>query len=98
MIMRLPCFCPVELKCPGVHILRNKEAVAMVKKGKKQDAAEKITEEKKEGDAVKDFKIGSTRIRLCDDFCRDKTPADIEAILARISRRAQAQLAVQQQS
>jgi len=70
----------------------------MVKKGKKQDAAEKITEEKKEGDAVKDFKIGSTRIRLCDDFCRDKTPADIEAILARISRRAQAQLAVQQQS
>lgn len=47
----------------------------------------------KEGNVVRDFYIGATRIKICDDYCRDKTPEDVEAILARIARQAQPRLA-----
>ena len=39
-----------------------------------------------EGNVVKDFYIGHTHIKICDDSCRDKTPEQVEAILARIAR------------
>ncbi|WP_293969480.1 hypothetical protein [uncultured Ruminococcus sp.] len=37
------------------------------------------------GNVVKEFKIGNTRIKICDDYCRDKNKADVEAILKRIA-------------
>jgi len=40
------------------------------------------------GNVVKDFNIGKTRVRICDDYCRDKTKQDIEEILRRIARNA----------
>ena len=39
-----------------------------------------------EGHVVKDFYIGHTHIQICDDCCRDTTPEQVEAILARIAR------------
>lgn len=42
-----------------------------------------------EGHVVEEFKIGNTRIKICDDYCRDKTPEDVEAILKRIAQIAQ---------
>jgi hypothetical protein len=47
------------------------------------------------GEIVRDFKVGNTRIMINDAYCRDKTPADVQAILARISHRAQEQLTAQ---
>lgn len=38
------------------------------------------------GTAAKEFTIGNTRIRIADDFCRDKTEADIKETLTRIAR------------
>lgn len=53
--------------------------------------------ESKENNVVADFMSGNTRIFICDDYCRNTTPAEVDAILARIARRAQAQLSVEQQ-
>jgi len=44
---------------------------------------------------VKDYMIGNTRVKVADDFCRDVTPLEIDAILARISCRAQEHLSNQ---
>ena len=46
----------------------------------------------KEGNVVKSLTIGNTRIKICDDYCRDRTTKDIQAILKRIAIRAQAQI------
>lgn len=40
------------------------------------------------GNVVKEFNIGKTRVRICDDYCREKTKQDIEEILRRIARNA----------
>ncbi len=53
--------------------------------------------ESKENNVVVEFQSGNTRISICDDYCRNTTPADVDAILARIARRAQAQLSAKQQ-
>lgn len=42
------------------------------------------------GNVVKDFYVGNTHIRICDDYCRDKTPCEVEAILERIAKIAMA--------
>lgn len=47
-----------------------------------------------EGHVVEEFKIGNTQIKICDDYCRDKTPEEVDAILARIARTAQRSLTV----
>ncbi len=39
----------------------------------------------KTGHVVEDFYIGNTHIRICDDYCRDKTDEDVQKILNRIS-------------
>lgn len=39
-----------------------------------------------EGNVVKDFYVGHTRIKICDDCCRDTTPEQVEEILTRIAR------------
>ena len=41
------------------------------------------------GHVVEEFTIGNTRIKICDDYCRDKTPEDVKAILKRIAQIAQ---------
>ena len=44
------------------------------------------------GNVVQDYMRGNTRIRICDDYYRDKTPEDVEEILKRIGRIASAHL------
>ena len=41
------------------------------------------------GHCVREMKVGNTRIKICDDCCRDKTPDEVRAILERIARNAQ---------
>lgn len=38
-----------------------------------------------EGHVVEEFYIGNTRVMICDDYCRDKTPEDIKATLKRVA-------------
>ena len=33
------------------------------------------------GNVVWEQKIGATTVRICDDYCRDTTPEQVEAIL-----------------
>ena len=37
------------------------------------------------GNVVKSFTIGNTKVKICDDYCRDRTPEEVEQILARIA-------------
>lgn len=39
-----------------------------------------------EGHIVQDFKVGATRIKIADDYCRDKTKEDVEKILRDLAR------------
>lgn len=39
---------------------------------------------------VRDFTVGNTRIKIADDYCRDKTPEDVRRILREIAQAAQA--------
>ena len=48
-----------------------------------------------QGNVVKEFTIGNTRIKICDDSCRDKTREDVQRILERIARQAQTKLSAQ---
>lgn len=45
----------------------------------------KKVEPPKVGHIVKEYYDGNTHIIICDDYCRDKTPEDVEAILDRIA-------------
>ena len=47
------------------------------------------------GKIVKDFMVGNTRIKINDAYCRDKTPAEVDAILKGIAIRVQEQLSAQ---
>ena len=38
---------------------------------------------------VEEFMLGATRIKICDDYCYNRLDTDVEAILAKIARRAQ---------
>lgn len=40
------------------------------------------------GNVVKEFNIGNTKVRICDDYCRNRTKAEIEEILRRIAKNA----------
>lgn len=40
----------------------------------------------KVGHIVKEWYDGNTHCIICDDYCRDKTPEDVEAILDRIAK------------
>ena len=35
---------------------------------------------------VRDFYIGNTRVKICDDYCKDKTEEEVEEILRRCSQ------------
>lgn len=38
------------------------------------------------GNVVEEFTVGNTRVKICDDYCRDKSHAEVEAVLDRIAR------------
>lgn len=40
------------------------------------------------GNVVKDFYIENTRVKICDDYCRDKSKQAVDEILRRIARNA----------
>lgn len=40
------------------------------------------------GNVVKEFNIGNTRVKICDDYCRGKTSQEVEAILRWIAQMA----------
>lgn len=40
------------------------------------------------GNVVKEFTIGKTRVKICDDYCKEKTKAEIDEILKRIAKNA----------
>ena len=50
--------------------------------------------DKSQGNIVKCFCIGNAKIKIADDYCRDKTQADIDAVMKRIAQRTQGHLAV----
>lgn len=39
------------------------------------------------GNVVMTKQYGGTLVRFCDDYCRDKTPEDVQKILDRISEK-----------
>lgn len=41
--------------------------------------------EVKMGNVVEEYKLGNTTVKICDDFCRDKTDEEVQAIINRIS-------------
>ena len=40
------------------------------------------------GHVVKEFMLGNTHVKICDDYCRDRTPDEVKAILDRIADNA----------
>lgn len=52
-----------------------------------------MTKDKGCGNFVEEYFIGNSRIRICDDYCKDVTEQDIEKILNRIASRVAIQLA-----
>lgn len=40
------------------------------------------------GNVVEEMNIGNTRIKICDDYCRDRTKSEVEDILKRIAKNA----------
>lgn len=38
------------------------------------------------GNVVQEFLIGQTRVKICDDYCKNRTAEDIKAILQRIAK------------
>lgn len=40
------------------------------------------------GNTITNLHIGNTRVKICDDYCRSKSPEEIKAILDRIAVRA----------
>jgi len=47
------------------------------------------------GNVVREFMSGNTLIKICDDYCRNKTTEEVDAILSRISQQAQAHFRAQ---
>jgi hypothetical protein len=40
------------------------------------------------GNVVEDYYVGTTHIVICDDYCKNTTPEEIQEILDRIAARA----------
>lgn len=46
------------------------------------------------GNVVEEFTIGNTKVRICDDYCRDKTSEEVDAILESIAETVRGPLIV----
>lgn len=42
----------------------------------------------KTGNVVKELLIGNTKVKICDDFCRGRTPEEIDKTLYKIAEHA----------
>lgn len=49
----------------------------------------------KKGNIVQEFKLGNTRVKICDDYYRNRTAEEVDEILARIAEKAQKHLSAQ---
>ena len=38
---------------------------------------------------AEDYMLGNTRVRIATDYCKDKTPEEVQEILDRIAQKAQ---------
>lgn len=39
-----------------------------------------------EGNVVEEFTLGETKVKICDDYCKDKTPEEVKKILDEIAQ------------
>lgn len=39
-----------------------------------------------EGHVVMEFMVGNTQIQICDDYCRNRTQEEVQAILDNVAR------------
>jgi hypothetical protein len=53
--------------------------------------------DRKKDNVVDECMSGNTRIKICDDYCYNRTPEEVYAILKRIADRAQKHLSAQVQ-
>ncbi len=53
-----------------------------------------MPEKEKQGNVVKEILVENTKVKICDDFCRDRTPEEIEKILSKIAEHALMELSV----
>lgn len=44
---------------------------------------------------VRDYKIGNTRIKVADNYCKDKTADDVKRILQSVAAKAQRSLSAE---
>ena len=51
----------------------------------------------KKGNIVRDVKIGNTRIKICDDSCRNATPEEVQAILDSVADRVFKELVLEEE-
>jgi len=51
--------------------------------------AENNNNKREPNHVVEEFMIGKTRIKICDDYCYNRSDTEIEEILSRIARKAQ---------
>jgi hypothetical protein len=61
--------------------------------GKEKDMRNRTGKRDELPNFVKEFMIGNTRIRIADNYCRDKTPEDVQRILKEIGHNAYAAIA-----
>lgn len=40
----------------------------------------------KEGNVIDRFTMGNIKVKICDDYCRDKTKIEVDRILKRITK------------
>lgn len=55
----------------------------------------KIGQVQQQGHVVRDFYLGNTRVMICDDYCQNQTPEEVEAILAELSAKMYPHLVAQ---
>lgn len=60
-------------------------------KGQRGEEVSSREVQKVRPNVVRDFRIGNTRIKIADNYCRNKTACEVEWILKSIAEQAQRQ-------
>ena len=68
----------------------------VAQRDKLTSAQKKRKEIEAQGKIVKDFKVGNTRIKINDAYCRDKSPEEVDAILRGLSVKMERHLVAQE--
>ena len=53
-----------------------------------------MPEKEKQGNVVKEILAENTKVKICNDFCRDRTQEEIDKILSKIAEHAFIELSV----